>query len=327
MNEIIRIDSNVPHDVLRIELFLSNVCNYKCWYCFPGSNEGTHKWPDLEPLTENLSFLLNYYKNNKNKTKFLLHIIGGEPTVWPNIESFIQYFKENFSVLVSISTNGSRTLRWWNDNAHLFDHVMISCHHQYIKSDHVISVADLLYKKNVNLTAMVLMDSREWNKCLGIIEQLKRSKYRWPITVLEVFHETITYTADQKNFISKSLKRMPNLFYWFRSKKIPNVKPTITYNNFKKTNVSNNWLSLNNLNKFKDWKCNIGIDTLYIDKVGNLQGACGENLYDLNYKHNILDKNFVEKFNPTILPTTCHKEFCYCQPEINTTKFIPIKPV
>ena len=52
--EIIKIDSNIDTDILRIELFFSNLCNYKCWYCFPGCNEGTHKWPDLELVTKNL---------------------------------------------------------------------------------------------------------------------------------------------------------------------------------------------------------------------------------------------------------------------------------
>lgn len=327
MNKIIRIDSNTDENLLRIELFLSNVCNYKCWYCFPGSNEGTHRWPTLEPLISNLSYLMNYYKNNKNKTKFLLHIIGGEPTVWPELGNFVKHFKENFNTIISISTNASRTLRWWDEYGQYFDHVMISCHHQFVNTDHIITVADLLYKKNVNLSAMVLMDPTKWDSCIDIINKLKKSKHRWPITALEVFHSTITYTIDQKKYISKSLKRIPNLFWWWKTKCMPYKEATVTYNNFKKIKVPNNWLSLNSMNNFKNWKCNLGVDTFYIDKVGNIQGACSETLYDLKFKYNILEKDFISKFNPDIIPTTCRQDKCYCQPEINTTKFIPIVPV
>lgn len=327
MNKIIRIDSNIDENLLRIELFLSNVCNYKCWYCFPGSNEGTHRWPALEPLISNLSYVLDYYKKNKNKTKFLLHVIGGEPTIWPDLENFIKHFKTNYDTIISISTNASRTIRWWNENGDLFDHVMISCHHQYIDTKHIISVADLLYKKKVNLTALVLMDPSKWDTCVNIVDDLKKSKYRWPITALEVFHSSINYTADQKKYISNSLKRMPNLLWWWKSKRMPYKDATVTYDNRKKIKVPNNWLSINALNSFKNWKCNLGIDTFFIDKNGNMQGACGENLYDLDFKYNIFEKDFISNFHPDIKSTTCKQEKCYCQPEINTTKFIPITSV
>ena len=112
--KIIKIDSNVSKDRLRIELFLSNVCNYKCWYCFPGSNTGTHPWPDLDLIKENLSHVIEYYKTNLNKKQIYLHIIGGEPTLWKNFGEFVKFFKETHNCLISISTNGSRTLRWWN---------------------------------------------------------------------------------------------------------------------------------------------------------------------------------------------------------------------
>jgi uncharacterized radical SAM superfamily Fe-S cluster-containing enzyme len=65
--EIVKIDSNTDEEILRIELFLSNQCNYKCWYCFPGSNEGTHLWPELDLVVKNLSALLDYYKKNSTK--------------------------------------------------------------------------------------------------------------------------------------------------------------------------------------------------------------------------------------------------------------------
>ena len=45
-----------------IELDLGNVCNYKCNYCFPGANEGTVLWPDINKIE---AALLNYIKTKK----------------------------------------------------------------------------------------------------------------------------------------------------------------------------------------------------------------------------------------------------------------------
>lgn len=323
--KIVKIDSNIDKDILRIELFLGNICNYRCWYCFPGSNEGNFKWPELDPLVSNLSHLIEYYIVNLNKKKFLLHIIGGEPTLWPDLRILIQELKEKYKVIVSISTNGSRSLRWWNENSNIFDHVLLSCHHQYINLDHMKTLGDLLYKKNVNLSAIVLMDPSKWATCTSIIDDLKKSKYRWPITALEVFHQTVNYTDEQKKYISKSLKRIPNLFWWWKTKCTPNKKATVFFADGKKLKVPHNWLSLNQLNKFNGWKCGVGVDTLFINPLGDVSGACGEKLYDLDYKYNIFDKEFKTKFNPLIKFTTCTKNSCDCQPEINASKYIPIE--
>jgi len=321
MKEIIKIESNLPNNYLRIELFLFNVCNHRCWYCFPGSNEGTHRWPDYDLLIDNLSHLLNYYKQHQNKERFYFHIIGGEPTIWPNLTDFVSYFKENYNTLISISTNGSRTLKWWDENGQNFDHTMISCHHQFVDPAHIIKVGDLLYSKNKSLSVKVLMDPTAWNQCVHLIETLKGSNKSWPIDAQEVHHHSIRYTEDQKKYLSKSLKRIPNVFWWLKAQTIPDKKSTVTFNDNSTKKVPHNWISLNSLNSFDGWKCNIGIDTLYIDKSGSIQGACGENLYDLPYQFNIFDKNFKNNFNPKIIPTTCTRNKCFCQPEINTTKF------
>lgn len=319
--KIIKIESNVSKDRLRIELFLSDVCNYKCWYCFPGSNIGTHPWPSLDLLKENLSYLIDYYKKNLNKKQIYLHIIGGEPTLWKNFGEFVKFFKETHGCLISISTNGSRTLRWWNEYGHYVDQVMLSCHHQYVDTDHTKNVANILYKKRIDLVALVLMDPLEWDKCLGILDRLKDNQYKWPIAAMEVYHETLKYTQEQKEFLKNYKSPKSNLWYKLRSLKIVHSLPTITFEDGSKTTVDANYLSLTNQNVFFGWDCNLGIDTFYISKNGSMQGACGQPLYNLDFRYNIFDIDFKEKFSPNIVPQRCGKTTaCACQPEMNARK-------
>jgi organic radical activating enzyme len=306
---------------LRIEFMIGNTCNYKCWYCFLGSNEGDFRWTgDLESTSKNFFHLLDHYKKN-GKERFEIHIVGGEPTLWPDLGKFVQLLKDNYNVWTSISTNGSRTLRWWEQYAEYFDDVMISVHHEYANVAHIMQVADTVYKKNKVLNVMVLMDPFKWDRCVGLIKQLKKSKYRWFITAMQVMHDTISYSPEQLKFISKPVKRFPNPLWLI--KKLKNLKrdPKVVLDNGKTKTVNRNWIGLNNQTNFKGWLCNIGVDNLYIDKDGRITGACRTVLFE-NY--NLNDPNFIEKFNPIIQPKICDKTFCGCQPEqlLNKIKIV-----
>lgn len=323
MTDIIKIDSNIPDDFLRIELFLSNVCNYNCWYCFPGYHEGDIPWPKFEKIKNNIAHIIEYYKTKINKNKIHLHIIGGEPTLWREFGDFVKYFSEVHDCIISISSNGSRTLRWWNQYGDFIDHAMLSCHHEKVNPAHISNVADIMYTKNKTVNGMVLMDPTNWDKCFDIVEQLKNSQYNWPITVLEVHNNKQSYTQEQKEYLKDSLKRWPDKDYWYSAEKLPRNNPTITFADNTTKEIPRNWLSLNNKNIFTGWECNIGIDTFFIDTAGNLRGGCGQPLYNLDFFYNIYDDNFIEKFTPLLTPTICKKkEVCDCQPETNARKKI-----
>lgn len=323
MTDIIKIDSNIPKNILRIELFLSNVCNYSCWYCFKGYHEGDVPWPKFENVKINLEHIINYYKTNANKSEIHLHIIGGEPTLWREFSDFVKYFSEEHKCVISMSSNGSRTLRWWEQYGHYVDHTMLSCHHERVNSKHIADVADILYTKNKTVNAMVLMDPTAWNKCISIVEDLKKSKYQWPITATEVHNDAQPYTQEQTEYLKDSLKRWPNKDYWLGAEKLPRNNPTITFLDKTEKEVSRNWLSLNNKNIFTGWECNIGIDTFFIDKSGDIRGGCGQALYNMDSFYNIYDDNFIDAFKPNIVPTICKKKgICDCQPETNARKKI-----
>ena len=136
-------------------------------------------------------------------------------------------------------------------------------------------------------------------------------------------------------FISKSCKRLPNPIYYFFYKKTIYKKATVFFNDGTKKTVGHNWLLLNKLHAFNGWDCNIGIDTFVINKHGELSGACGENLYNLDYKFNIFDADFKENYQPVLRSTICHKALCPCTPETNARKekligarkVIPLVPI
>ena len=271
-----------PKDVLRLEFMIGNTCNYSCWYCFEGSHEGTHRWTnDLDQLVANFVHLFDRYKAI-GKRKLELHIVGGEPTLWPQLGEFVEEIRKQIPAHISISSNGSRTLRWWEQYAHVFDKILLSCHHQQVQ------VEDL-------------------------IEQLKTSRHKWFIVAMEVMHKTIAFTDEQKLFVSKPIKRMPNVWTLLRQSKHMKGSPKVKLQDGSVKTVNRNWIVLNKQNDFYGWMCNIGVDSMMIDPAGIITAACRTKLFE---EYNIYDKDFVYKFNPDIKPKICDKKnTCMCQPE------------
>lgn len=321
MSTIDSIVSNNPSNVMRLELFLSDYCNYQCWYCSKDFNGRTTRWPKLDVLLPNFLHLLDYYVAY-GKNKFVIHIGGGEPSQWPNLVEFVSGVKKHHNCIISLTTNGSRTVRWWNENVKHFDHVGLSVHHEQVDAAHLATVGDIIYKNKVAVWASVLMDSAAWDKCIGIIDTLKKSRYKWAITSDQIHAENINYTDEQKKYLNKRTQRANSIFYdlFVNNKKRPRYeKPTVHIDNHYKK-VPTTWLLLNGYNNFKGWSCNVGVDTAFIDKTGNIRGSCGNKLFNEDFYYNIFDEDFKIKFKPNIKPVVCEMTSCVCQPETNCTK-------
>lgn len=317
------IKNTFPDNLLRIEYMLGDTCNYKCSYCFPGSNEGQYAWPDVELVKKNLDFLLDHYKQY-GKNKFQFYLSGGEPTIWKDLPELLLHLKNKHNIIVNITTNASRSVNWWIKNHSNYDTVEISVHHEFAKTDHILEVADLLYQKDTCLVANVLMDPSSFEKCQSIVNKLLTSKMPFPIIAKSVHFNGITrYTEDQKEYIKNPIKRIPDLD-WFNRVNKETVKRKILH--VKNSNdelfevSSNNWFILNGTNKFNGWTCNLGVDYIKIHQEGTISGNCRQLIWGLDTYQNLYDAAFCEKFNPTMQPTICRKDICVCSSEIIINK-------
>lgn len=307
-------------DLLRVDITIGNICNYKCWYCWPGSNEGNFKWPDFDKCTKNLSYLLDYYKEHTNKKKFEFSIMGGEVTHWKRFTDFIRYFKEKYDCTFTLTTNAAKKLDWWNESYHYLDYVAISVHHQYSDPEHIKQVADFLYSKNVYVVTMVFMDPFAWDSCMNIVKILKTSNYRWTIRYNEIIDTKIAYTDEHKKILRKEKARFANPFYFFKTNKIYKSRVKVIDNENKKHSFKDNELILKRLNSFKNWECDVGVDWIAVKADGQISGICGNGLYADGNIYNLYDINFIEEFKPRISSSICKKDWCWCSFETNMPK-------
>lgn len=318
--EISTIHNNWKDNVFNIDINLGNYCNYKCWYCWPGSNTGTHKFPDLDLIKTNITHLINYIKDNSNKTVFDIHFCGGEPSHWPKLIEFIKYLKENFNCLISMTSNGSKKMDWWEKAIPFFDRIHLSCHHEFVELKHFRTLCDYAYEKGVVPSASVMMDPKAWKDCVSMAEYLKGSKHKWTIRYVEIIDKDVNYTDEQKDLLSKHrARKVSPLWFWWRNKYYIN-KVTVTDFGGKKYRIQDNELLLKKRNNFYGWECSVGIHWLNVNMDGQLGGTCQQTPYGELEKYNLYDPEFPVKFKPKFQASVCQQYVCNCSPETNMPK-------
>jgi MoaA/NifB/PqqE/SkfB family radical SAM enzyme len=334
-NKPIKIINNQHNDMLNVRWNPNNVCNFKCRYCFPESNTGTHRSPqDLQLVIDNFSYMLEQYKTI-GKTRFHFMIAGGEPTLWKELGTFMREMKSRFDMYFTLISNGSRTLRWWEEHSSEIDDAHLTLHVAEGNVEHMLDVADILYEAGTKTTVKVLMDPEYWDTAVEWVEYMKKySKHPWFIQVAEVIEQEQVYsktnkkryTEDQLKYIDKESKRWPGPLWFWRNRhlfkdhlKIYESKAVLENGKILKAKPGT-YLN-KDVNHFKGWECNIGLETVYIDWAGEIKGSCNAHVFNADPYYNILDKDFIEKFNLKNEPIICPYNDCYCLPETHVTKF------
>lgn len=322
-------------EYLSIQYAFTNVCNYKCNYCWPDSHSGTSRWPDYDIICKNFDHLISVYKNHFNKKTIRFHMLGGEPTLWPKLGDFAKFIYEKHGCRITMSTNGSRTLRWWNQYAEYFNDIQVSVHHEFCNVQHIKDVLDCIYAKgNIMTAASVLMDPEAWDKCTSIVDDLIQHPTPWMVktkTLVESDGDEISeiykgYKAEHLDYLREKIKRLPPEEYILKMKELNNIdkdrtSATIKYSDGSVRPYKTFTLYETKTNSFLGWECNLGLDRVAIQASGRIQGSCGElKIFGKDVLH-IHDPNFKEKFTPDIIrPVKCSIPFCGCSAEVRLPK-------
>ena len=304
----IKIISTQDENLLQVRFFPTDICNFNCSYCWPGTHDGNFRYPkDLDAILSNFRNVFDQYKQ-AGKTKFHLTISGGgEPTLWPKLEHFCKQLKETHNVFITLVSNGSRTVEWWKNNYLYFDDVTLSFHNEYADLAHHCAVADFLYEKELKVTTLVLMDFKNWNKCVDAVNVMMTSKCPWIIQTKEIVDApgrgVDSYNTAQIAYLESSIKRIPSSDRLL--KHIDDFKlhqSVILFDNNTAKVAKPHTIILNKWNKFKGWSCMLGVESIVINWDGTVSSSCGVSLQQMN-------------------PVVCPKNDCSCQPDTHISKF------
>jgi organic radical activating enzyme len=135
-------------------------------------HDGSIPWSDLDRSKELVDTILDVYSKRFNKEIFMFELTGGEPTVYPHIDEFSKFLKQR-GVLVSLVTNGSRSLRWWDEFGGNFTSITNSYHPEFTDVEHLTKVCNLLRSKNVDAYSLVLLDPNNYDKVKNDLEYMR----------------------------------------------------------------------------------------------------------------------------------------------------------
>ncbi len=289
---------------------LGNTCNYACSYCPSALHDASKKWPDPQVIKNFIAKVKDHYFHKNIYFEFT----GGEVTMYKHFAEICQ-FCSDLGVKVGLISNGSRTLRYWEENMQYFDHVCLSYHPEFADEEHFLNVVKLLHK-NVRTHVNVMMSPEKFEQCFELADKVKDlgdlSIALQPLIV--DFGDTLyEYTDYQK----KILDRQHELI----TKHIKFTKPLEYYRGAMRkvyedgtTEPSSAHRFINDkTNDWSGWKCYAGVEQLIVDMDGSYhRGWCREG----GQLGRIDDKNLSFPMEPVV----CTKTMCHCNFDIMCTK-------
>lgn len=330
MKQLIKIITTQEPELLDIRFWPTDICNFNCAYCFPGSVTNKLRYPkNVDTVIKNFRLLFNTYIENHNKTKFRINIVGGgEPSLWPHLKYFTEQIKKEHDVYIKLTTNGSRTLRWFQENTQYIDKFTMSCHHKDVDIDSFIENCDWIYETGKEPGALMLMDATNWDKCVSYVDKMLSSKHPWTVQAKDVVdapgYDIDSYTEEQRNYLKQPLKRVPPSERLLQNIQDFKLHESIAlYDDDSAVPATANKYISDNANKFTGWNCKVAIENLVITHDGSVTGSCQEQIFkDANI--NMFSEDFEERFKRSSLelkPIKCRFERCSCQPDTHITKW------
>ena len=123
---------------------MGNICTYQCSYCSRYCHDGSFPWPTIEEAVKTVKVLNQVYKKPPyNKKKIIFELLGGEITLWKDIDILLSTIRETDNI-ITLVTNGVRTLDWWEANGKKFERVTLSYHSEFADYKHLCDVSNLL---------------------------------------------------------------------------------------------------------------------------------------------------------------------------------------
>lgn len=295
-----KITSSWPHqDQIKVEWNLGKRCNLDCSYCPLSIHDNFSPHTDINLLEKTVDKLCDLGKPLR------ISLTGGEPCVHPDIEDLLEYFKRKDIFWVNLTTNGTRTARWYLQNEMYFNHLVFSLHFEkdwrrtlqtinqfYDSTERDFFVNVMAHHKYIKDVRKVVQEFEE----KGIKFAVRR--IRWTEGDHNVFDDMRYEGEDLEWILSKDATAKPNCI--IDDSKIIHANDVIKQH----------------LNQFKGWNCNAGIESLMINWDGEVHRATcrvGGSLGNI----------YTGTFRLPTTPIVCTRDNCTCAADIPLTKFSP----
>ena len=301
-----------------VEWKLHDKCNYDCYFCGDENKLGKIGWADLDTNKKIVDSIV------ASATKPLwIQITGGEPTLYPKFLELVTYMKSK-GAMVRVITNGSRTLRWWKQlrEADVLDMIYFTFHSQQ-KADykHIAEISNLFLNSETILITLVTYVPESLGYAIEGAKYLTENTGSYvSMNAMDLRPKSEEDKQFNEDEFEKALTEYNIAYGKLLNVKTPPSIPhellglpsntTIYYNNGSSEVKDVTLMMKLGENKFQEWTCYAGMDTMNIDGTFKYRGGCKR------------DKTKFEPGNLTFFdkPFKCDVDSCYCAMDMITTK-------
>lgn len=293
-----------------VEWMIGNTCNFDCSFCHADFKSGSKRFLDYDVYKKVIDKTIDESAGKKLWYK----ITGGEPTLYPKLTNLLTHIKNtgNFTYLI---TNGSRTLRYWQEvkDSQCLDIIAFTYHPEQTNNiQHMVDVINLFRDAPTFTSVNITCVPEFFDDAMKAYETFKRECS--VIANLQQVNDDLgmdKYTDEQKDILlnhsfvkaNLHLKTMPEIpqEYAYHSGQIKYI-----YNDgTEKTDHAINFIKRKE-DDFYGYDCFAGTTNIRIDYETIQRAVCGLgeqwSIYD--------DRLFVEN------PLVCTQNSCVCTLDI-----------
>lgn len=257
---------------LAILAYIIDKCGYKCDYCY-NVFPRTGQIIDLNKLKLFIDQLINVYKK-----ELYLDLIGGEVTDHPDIFNFIKNCPKNINL--TLYSNFSKDISIYKQFISKGCKLILT-YHPHIDPDKFINKFAQFDKSDYNyiVSLPIMYRHRFTERSIYVFDEIKK---RFPDFKALDF----SLLDSNNNFNDNEYTKEELNIFNSRSSQSEIRDTVIEYNDGSQYIANDNYFFANRKNlNFKFWKCNAGLDYLYVHFDGTVH-PCDENdgiiLYNIN---------------------------------------------
>lgn len=302
---------------MTITWVLNNICTNHCDYCPPVLHRGNNhnfKWEHAKSFLERV--FNRYLRVNCS-------ISGGEPTLSPFLPELVKMFNDRGHP-IGITTNGARTVRYYEELAPMLSFVSFSYHPSYAEPEFIEKIRACSY--HTQTLARIMMDSRHWDQSVAMYEECLKNINIMSVEAVKILPEVgdrhigDDYTPEQLRWLEEHSDTMHRTNGEYKRNALWRefkTQSSFWYNDGTIQTDDPNSIISRGENDFRGWACNIGIESLcihYNGWVGKATCGVGQNLFHIDDHAN------------HSLPETaevCTQALCACGTDVRISK-VPI---
>lgn len=296
-----KVTSRWPHqNSIKVEWNIGKRCNYDCSYCPSNIHDNSSPHTDINLLKSTIDKLMELGKPIR------LSFTGGEPCVHPKFDELIRYAKHKGISWISVTTNGTRPYEFYASLP--VDQYVFSIHFEYDWHKVTSTLRKLRDQTEFKLIGQIMAHHNHMPMVKVVHQVLKNDEV--PITV-----RRIRWTEGDHDLFD-DMRYHPDDLNWIKEQDATVKENTVIFikeePDMPRLKHANDVIKLH-WNKFKNWTCYAGIESLMINWDGDVHRATCRVGGSLG---NIYNQTFIVPSEPVI----CDRTWCTCAADIPLTK-------